>query len=593
MHKFSKDTFIDFDKYERHLRYLSHIYLDYNGLVGALNQAMQLNNTYQQQATRYMEVMSGRTLSFISRTDCLIEFLTDFEGCPKRRFMTKKNQSGVSVNRKNVLEPLRNDGYAPEFLDLYFEYSTYKKMCSSISLLLSKHSFTATDVCGNNNEQLQQCNFNVSQQQNFRYNYSGHDIITIPKPCNNCVTVPKGKLLAWGDFSQADLRSAYNIFIRDDENIEIVKQYSDMYEAIARIVADANNEDFNSEEFKEKRNIMKAVILSCVYGKRGDIEKSKAEFLKEFGEYLDNKCPRYMEYRRRIRNYTKTKNDIYLDTYFGQSLRVNNDFSYSYEPMSLENKCLNYPIQSCTSLIVIMTVNAILDRFYELGYTEDQIGVYYTRHDEPVFILDEEVMKDSWVFEDFKKIFIDDWYPMELSFEFGYNYTIPNPGLLEKYNESVENNRHKIHHEEMDKPSGKMFLPLKETYDIHLGVAKTFDEQIVYAFYDPAKNVCAYRKVPEFDYRYIEQFICDWDREDLEYSLIRVCNRGLDKNTVYRRVHYSYTTDITELRFSDALASYMALKYAKREGQDVTLTAQCAEFIDRIKGVKTVDNLFE
>lgn len=70
-----------------------------------------------------------------------------------------------------------------------------------------------------------------------------------------------------------------------------------------------------------------------------------------------------------------------VKSYFGHEEIINVD-SYDRNPLF---KALNTPIQAGTSEVVILTVNKILDMFYELGYTEDDVSVYMVRHDEPVF----------------------------------------------------------------------------------------------------------------------------------------------------------------------------------------------------------------
>lgn len=585
MHKFTKNSFIDFDEYESHLRYLGHIYLDDNLLINAYNETLDYWLAYEAMTERYMNVMSGRTYQSL-RNERIMNYLIEFENCPSWRFKSDKNISGVSVNRKTVLEPLYNEGYATQFLDLYLTFSSYKKLNSSLNLLEQKHSKTIKEK-GTYGEVLNQCNFSVSQRQNYRYNYSKHDIITIPKQYSSAVTVPKGKVLAWGDFSQADLRAAYNIFIRDSKNIEVVKQYSDMYEAIARIV---KGDDFDIDEFKSKRDLMKAVILSCVYGKRTDIEKSKADFLREFGEYLDTKCPRYIEYRNRIAKHKSFKKNIVLDTYFGPSVIVDKGWGTD---MSTEHKCLNYPIQSCTSLLVILTVNAILNQFYSLGYTEDQIGLYYTRHDEPIFIMDKEVMKDSWVFKDYDKIFIDDWYPMELKFNFGYNYTIPDQPLNQMYEESINQNKNRLHFEEMDEISGEEFLPLKSIYELKIGTCYAYDNSVIVAIYDDKNKECQYLKLKEFNFEAIEAAIYSNESNisKNDYSGVIISNRYTRKEVFYTEIAFVFNSDLEGLTFADNLAEYMAYKFAKRDEVESGVSQTCIDNIEQIKGVKTVEKL--
>lgn len=111
MHKFTKDSFIDFDAYEKHLRYISHIYIDREKLNSAYREIVAYRNAYHDMAVRYMYAMSGTTCSELKQ-DRIIHYLIQYEKCSSWRFENKKNQSGVSINRKTVLEPLYNQGRA-------------------------------------------------------------------------------------------------------------------------------------------------------------------------------------------------------------------------------------------------------------------------------------------------------------------------------------------------------------------------------------------------------------------------------------------------------------------------------------------------
>ena len=364
-----------------------------------------------------------------------------------------------------------------------------------------------------------------------------------------------------------------------------------MYEAIARIVAKANKQDFDIKDFKEQRDLMKAVILSCVYGKRTDVEKPKADFLREFGAYLDTKCPKYIEYKKRIQDHIEFRDTVVLDTYFGQPVVVDKGYN-PYDDSQMDHKCLNYPIQSCTSLIVIMTVNAILEDFYALGYTEDQIGVYYTRHDEPIFIMDEEVMKDSWIFKDYDKIFIDDWYPMGLEFDFGYSYKETEKSLMDKYDKSVQLNQTKLHYEEMDPPSGEQFYPLPSIYALAVGTAEAFDGSTVIAIYDKANKQCAYLKQENFDFKVVETYMCSIESRFAKAGCqgVLVRNSFVNKEAYYREMSFKYSKGgALDIAAANALAEYMAAKYAKKNSIDVQLSSRCSTYMDVLREVATVE----
>ena len=86
-------------------------------------------------------------------------------------------------------------------------------------------------------------------------------ISQIPKDYAKFISVEEGYFLAWGDFAQADLRIAYNLLLRNEENYGLMASVTDKYEGIARLVADANNEPFDYEKFKAERNLYKVYVL--------------------------------------------------------------------------------------------------------------------------------------------------------------------------------------------------------------------------------------------------------------------------------------------------------------------------------------------
>ena len=587
MKKFTKNTVIDFDLYQRHLQYLSEIYLDYDLAIAYYNEAHAKMDSYRNQTHRYIKAMSGGTCRNVKR-DTLYKYLLYIEKCPAQMFATNKNQSGWTVNRKEVLEPLYNMGYATEFFNHYFAYGTYKSLDSDIYSLITAHSFE-TEKVNVNGKRLLSCPYFVNQKTNFRYNYSNHDIITIPTWCKDIVTVPKGKVLVWGDFAQADLRSAYNIFIRDEDNIKVVKSCDDMYEAMARIIY---GDEFNLEDFKKKRNMMKAVILSCVYGKRSDFESEKTEFLQAFGRYLDEHCSKYKEYKERIKQHKAFRSQIVLNTYFGETTIVDQSVRWGKK---VEYQCLNYPIQSSTSLIVILTVNTLLKQFYDLGYTEDQIGVYYTRHDEPIFIMDEELMEDSWIFKDFHKIFIDDWYPMQLDFEFGYYYSVPNTELQDKYEESVKRNQYRIKEEVESEPVDDNFLPLKELYNVYVGVATAYDGDTIATLYDAENKQCQYLKFKPSEGNLPIKATLAWEEDAIYargYGGVIVNNNILEETVSYKKLVYRYKKGyVDKVPVAYMLAEYMRYRHAVKNNASYTMSELCSLNIDNLKGVKTVNAL--
>lgn len=569
MLKFNKDDFVDTDTYEQHL--------GCNGYICYDREKMQRFGKYEESSAASanelaLDVMrhnSGWLYNNLSR-DPVISYLVNIEKCPEHYFKTKKTKA-LSLDTEKVLKKLVSNNYATEFLGLYMLGKSKTSKAGKLCKLASRQNTPA----GSNRDgvDIHKIFFNFSQQKNLRYYYNNEDIIGIPKDCNSCITVEDGYFLAWGDFAQSDFRIAYNLFMRSPENDKIMSQCEDKYEALARICAKAEGGEFSLEKFKKDRQQYKRLTLATVYGTRDSVVAEEDTFIKRFVEFL-RKCPNYVEYERRLRARVALKLPIIVSSYFGHQETI----ALQYNQESTIYDALNSPVQSATSEIVILTVNEILRRFYELGYTSEDISVYYTRHDEPIFKIKESVLKDVWVLNQASEIIVDNWSPLAMDFKFGYYYKEPDPELTSKVEAVYNANIHKIEQYSANPDLVIEYCPVANMLELTCTVMKTPDNKAILGLYDNLKNEIAY-------------FICNKDDDEtiatyLQGALIKLEPKIFEKG--YRGVHvitdmlekdFFYGNTYFRLTYENGgstylvgmFVRYMLIKYCRKSGLEIDL----------------------
>ena len=428
MLKFTRDDYVDTESYEHSLNYNGLIYVDLHKLNQALDYNTITKNSLFTRIKRLMSFNSAGVCRDLSR-EALVNYLQKFEGCPEHYFK-KRGVQGASVDMKKVIEPLYANGYANEFLEMYMDFVSAKSRISSINSVLK--AIKSTDLVNRDGKKLYTVGYSVNSQVNRRYNYNNIDIISqFPKDLDgkvchidgsvSSITCPEGYCLAYGDFAQSDLRIAFSLLLKDKSNEQMMLRYKDKYEAIARLVAAKAGKPFDLEQFKKDRNKYKVHVLETIYGTKNTVVFSEKEFISILSEFVNN-CPKYVEYKKRVNDIIDLGTGLVTTSYFGYEQSIPMLGKNSTQTM---NFALNSPCQTGTSELIILTTNKILEMFYDLGYSEEDVSLYITRHDEPVFLLKEEVLKDAWVFEQARAILVDDWIPLDLTFNYGYYYKIP------------------------------------------------------------------------------------------------------------------------------------------------------------------------
>lgn len=450
MFKFGRDSYVDVDLYEERISGRGYILVDKEMIQNTALYLSAKRDSMGRLALRIMNAEGGCCYISLS-PQAVLKFLIESKGCTEQDFKNKKTK-GLSLDAGKVLSRILERGYAEEFLTTYIEYTSLDSICNRVPGLLQ-----ALEDCGDvsiSGKKLYRLHYNVNQQENLRYNYRDEDLISIPSEFKKSFSVEKGYCIVWGDFAQADFRIGYNTLLRDASNEEVFLKYPDSYRALVYLVTLHAGEEFVDEAFSELRPAYKQNALETLYGTEKGGPKSH-KIISRLSSFYRS-CGRYSEYLRRIDNAIELGLPIEVQDYFGYPQVYGVDTKY---PRNTRNKCLNTPGQTATSNLIILTVNKILDSFYELGYTEDDISVYMVRHDEPIFRVKLTALKDAWIFKNAEVIQVDDWTPLGMEFSYGYNYLVPDQDLTSLAHAAYD--AHPVDTVEPS-PAPESYMPIKD-----------------------------------------------------------------------------------------------------------------------------------
>lgn len=586
MLKFSKDSYVDVDLYESRLKRDGYIVIDTEKMRSIRDYMDNVTNSLAELARTIMSANSGNMYSRLSK-DNIYNYLIGMEGVPERRIGTTPG-GDISLDVNKYLKPLYEDGFAEEFLGIYIEWVATKTKNSLINGILSKCYERVSDKY--EDRYLKKCEFTVTQKDNLRFFYKESNIVGISKIFNESIVPPPGYVLVSGDFAQSDFRIAYNLLLRNEENAKIMDEVEDKYEGMARILDKALGKPFDLEAFKESRDIFKVNILGPMYGKTYSRSQKSQSFIARMNAFLST-CDNYQKFKNSITNRMEMGLPLVIESYFGHTetipiLQGKKGFTDTL------NKALNTPIQTGTSEIMILVVNSILDKFYSMGYTEDDVRIYYSRHDEPLFIIKEELMKDSWVFKNASEIIVDSWSPLNIDFTFHRRYGVYDEELEMQYKKSIMSNKDKIDVFERDKE----FVPytaIKQTELLGVYFDKVGDKSVI-CVYDDTEKRALFRLIHDTnEFHVFEQAkalvlstCTDLFRADCNGALVR--NRHLEQDIFHGGILYKFikVDSSNEVATAKILCENMCLRLAKRDGYDYAPTVNLQSFADLIRGVK-------
>lgn len=397
--------------------------VDMNRLQAAYADCCRLQQAYLNEASIMFFILSeGRYYDAIP--DDIIAFLLS-KGVSEH-FFKVRNVKGYSFDMTKVVQPLLDKNIYPEILEPYVTSRSYLTKGNFLRKMIPRgvpNSYKGIPIFT--------YSYEVEPRSNLRVYYRDLSITQIPKEYSNMITVsqPGEEFLISFDCPQMDFRMAYNLFLRSPENDAVFANSQDNYESLARLV---EGEEFDPKVFKEKRSEYKLFALKVFYNS-GDTS-SIAPKLREF--YMRH--PKYKKYYENLELLSNLNIPVNCTSYFGytQPIPANNRKDFL-------SKGLNTPMQTMTSHVVIESLFGILEKFYNLGYTEDDISLYFSRHDELVFRAKRSILKDLWVLGDCSSIYVDGFNPIPLEFHLGYYYSEDDDELMALFRQSCAENVHR------------------------------------------------------------------------------------------------------------------------------------------------------
>lgn len=592
MYKFTRNDIVDTDAYEAHLRKNGAIYYDREATKLQLQYMQCTEGAEKSRATDVMFHRSRGNIIQISR-ESIFNYLTRYEQCPDHYFFSRKNSNNYSLDKKKVLMKLYANGYALEFLEHYMLHKSLQQKAGDIESIISK----CREVVAKSNDGTDLCKipYEVNMQKNERFNYRQFDIISqIPKEFCTNIYAPAGYFLAWGDFAQSDFRIAYNLLLRSEENDKVMGKYADKYEALARLVAKSNNENFDLEKFKNERVLYKTLTLATMYGTRDSLVKKERDFIYKLVKFLYT-CPKYVEYEKRLKSRILLGLPIAVESYFGYNESI------AIQPYNLTgtiNDALNSPMQTGTSEIIILTVNHILDEFFKLGYTEEDVSVYYVRHDEPIFLVRENVLKDIWVLNQFSQILVDDWVPLKLDFEFGYAYKVIDGELEKKVSSVFINNLDKIEMLTCGSVIDHDYYPVADVFTILMHYTCTGTGCAVVSFLHEKTNSFYSVLVESESSDVIEEEIrailarSEQKIHDAGYEGICVISNSMNGEDFFGKSYVRYVKEVgVRIDLVSKLCRYFVFSTCQNVGAPSPVECPIAADIDKIKTLTALELL--
>jgi hypothetical protein len=564
---FRKDDKVDFDEYEQNIRQKGYVLIDYNRFCKIEMYCRIRSHTLEMMAYNTMAVESGGHYPDMDKKS-VINFLKRNHGITSDELINRKSKTKDSLDQKNVLEPLLNKGKAVQFLEQYMGYKSYAAVANRGPGF--KGFMDNQGDIGNNGQPLYRVPVYPSRQENNRYNYRDPDIVSLGEEFKPSFAARRGYCLVSADLAQSDFRILLNTLLLSADLREFFVQYPDRYEGLFRKICELYEVEFVEEEFREMRELYKVNALESMYGSKGKGGKS-AQVVARMSRFYKS-CERYLEHTKRIKRAVKLGKPIPVEDYFGfvQDIPI-----ISGDTSHTENKCLNTPIQTGTSHIIILAVNRILKMFRDLGYSKDDVSIYKVRHDEAVFEVKIEALKDAWIFKSAETLQVDDWTPLNLEFSYQYNYTEPDPGLTAMAYKSYEEHGEYIDDREIEH-TGLTFFPIKDTFECGIGIEGLGDKTLVVVYCEKlhqAKTLVLNTTDPQVILGAVHSVFVENGDNFKDYLGLIVYNPFKETKPMYDQGHDNYFlyTSKDDDKICDkayVIAHSVASKIAKDKGVD-------------------------
>lgn len=397
---------------------------------------------------------------------------------PKHFLIRDRGQKKISMDMRKVVDPLLerlakyvttstdpSTTMAYVLLSAYKEFVYYKTKTQNGDS--KQKRFVPCDKVSNLGIKLCEIPFYYERQSTSRYYTKNDNVQAFDLKTVNAFTVPKDYVLVWADFSQIDFRVAYHVILREagSKYDEYYRSVEDKYEALARAIWDFCGKPFDSEAFRIDRKGIKTSILARVYG--ASLNTISANFRDpEMGVMLDKYVrmnPGHQAYLSAINRAIQFNIEVIAEDYFG----VTREIPTTTGGYQTTDSALNSPIQSTSNSIIVHWTNAIIRQFRERGWDEDKVRVYLIRHDETLFMVHKDAMRDSWIFQNNSQVQIDDWEPLDIELDMGYYYTVSDEDVRNLYEESCKLNQHRITPKKNMPPRPTKFQPIKDVLTVY------------------------------------------------------------------------------------------------------------------------------
>ena len=441
MMRMSKDHKFDFTKATMYLAEGASVFLDIGPVDQSIRHLKEVEKAYLQQLRENMFSTFKYVPAGISKYT-LFKFLEE-AGVPTKYWKSTKNVSGESFD-KNRQQKMVDDKELADWADLYRAYQKQKKYNDTVGAMMNRIRYLPK-IEAADGSMITEVGYNLTPDYNRRFNTNKENVIGLYGNLRNSLKVPAGFVMVGSDFPQIDGKAALNTYFKTEEMLNIDECTEDSYlvfrelarqihhhhdkhlyeksvegsERAQELLRRISLHDSNVQEFPDKavRDIYKVIALKTVYNSpQSDFKNAASEH--QFLKAALDVSSRYLI----IKHYIKFLREI------GYPVVVKSKFGYS-RPITDERefdalaKIFNSPIQATSSEIILNFISHILDQFREKGYTKDDVRLYVNRHDEPIFMIKEDLLvKYMHIFKNASHILIDGWKPFEMTWSFGYSY---------------------------------------------------------------------------------------------------------------------------------------------------------------------------
>lgn len=434
--------------------------------------------TLRAQCITLMKLYTYRQHTDIKPND-VFALLIEYCGLPSKLFaLQDKGVTRKSLDKERILKPVmtdleykrdisgklnRGEERALRFLEYYFEYKQYKSKRDSGYAKIKK--LEPEEYQGYSNK-LYPMKFVYEEKETGRFYTNSDNIQGWPIPYTHAITVEKGYFLFWCDFAQVDFRVGYHIYLHESgsETDKVYMNEADKYRAMYTIICKAAGQEPDYEYFTRNRQSYKKGILSAMYN------ASQQALINDTGSVkIGTQLKLFFTSNPQMRRHDAHINDLFefnydfpIRDYFGfnRTLGVP-DRADSVATSHLVSQAYNTPIQATSNSILMLWLEAVLQRFESLGYSrETDIMPYLVRHDEVIFKVRNEVLNDIHHMDDLMEIALDDWDTLTLEPHLGIYYKEPLPYLEGIYNESCEKNKDKLTPRTVYAPRAHKYYPL-------------------------------------------------------------------------------------------------------------------------------------